>query len=235
MDTNRKFIGPGLWVVLTSLAWAQVTQRVSVSSAGRTGERTQLASRRSQRDGRLRRVQQRRPAISFRGTTNGSWDVFVRDLASGTTERISVDSSGAQADGGSDNAVESPPTDASWPFLQRCVATSSPGTRTAGRDAFVPRSAARHDGAGQASIRAGTQGDGDMPLSRDLRHRPVRGFREHRGQSRAGRDERPSADLPPRSSPGDDGDRQRRLERHPSRTPTAISPACPPMAGSCPS
>ncbi|MFN0006944.1 MAG: TolB family protein [Planctomycetota bacterium] len=31
------------------------------------------------------------------GDTNGQWDVFVRDRSTGTTERVSVDSSGAQA------------------------------------------------------------------------------------------------------------------------------------------
>jgi Tol biopolymer transport system component len=36
------------------------------------------------------------------GDTNGSTDVFVRDRLSGTTERVSVDSSGAQANKGSD-------------------------------------------------------------------------------------------------------------------------------------
>lgn len=33
------------------------------------------------------------------GDTNGQWDVFVRDLVAGTTERVSVSSSGAQANG----------------------------------------------------------------------------------------------------------------------------------------
>jgi Tol biopolymer transport system component len=35
------------------------------------------------------------------GDTNGGWDVFVRDRQLGTTERVSVQSSGAQAQGGS--------------------------------------------------------------------------------------------------------------------------------------
>ena len=41
------------------------------------------------------------------GDTNGFFDIFVRDLQLGTTTRVSVDSSGAQADGNSDHA--SPP------------------------------------------------------------------------------------------------------------------------------
>ncbi len=36
------------------------------------------------------------------GDTNGTWDVFLRDLQSGTTERVSVDSVGGQANGPSD-------------------------------------------------------------------------------------------------------------------------------------
>jgi Tol biopolymer transport system component len=32
------------------------------------------------------------------GDTNGRWDIFVRDLTNGTTERVSVSSSGAQSD-----------------------------------------------------------------------------------------------------------------------------------------
>lgn len=38
------------------------------------------------------------------GDSNGASDVFLRDLVTGTTERISVDSSGNQADGSSHNA-----------------------------------------------------------------------------------------------------------------------------------
>jgi Tol biopolymer transport system component len=33
------------------------------------------------------------------GDTNGTWDVFVRDRVAGTTERVSVDSAGAESDG----------------------------------------------------------------------------------------------------------------------------------------
>jgi Tol biopolymer transport system component len=35
------------------------------------------------------------------GDTNGSWDVFVHELSTGITERVSVDSSGVEGDGGS--------------------------------------------------------------------------------------------------------------------------------------
>jgi Tol biopolymer transport system component len=36
------------------------------------------------------------------GDTNGTGDVFVHDLETGSTERVSIDSSGSEADGGSD-------------------------------------------------------------------------------------------------------------------------------------
>ncbi len=38
------------------------------------------------------------------GDTGGHWDVFVRDLTAGTTERVSVTTGGAQGDAGSDSA-----------------------------------------------------------------------------------------------------------------------------------
>ena len=41
------------------------------------------------------------------GDTNGTWDVFLRDRTTGTTERVSVDSSGAQANGSSGPATVS--------------------------------------------------------------------------------------------------------------------------------
>lgn len=39
------------------------------------------------------------------GDTNGNWDVFVRDRASGATERVSVDTTGRQGNGRSENAA----------------------------------------------------------------------------------------------------------------------------------
>jgi Tol biopolymer transport system component len=67
--------------------------------------------------------------------TNGTWDVFVRDLQAGTTERVSIDSSGAQGNG----ASERPAISADG----RCVAFDSsatnlvPGDTNARNDVFV--------------------------------------------------------------------------------------------------
>jgi Tol biopolymer transport system component len=82
--------------------WAQVTERVSVDSSGAQADYgADLPSPPGavvSADGRY---------VAFfsgatnlvPGDTNGTWDVFVRDRLNGTTERVSVDSSGAQGNG----------------------------------------------------------------------------------------------------------------------------------------
>lgn len=77
---------------------AKTTERVSVSTAGVEGNamsRIGLISR----DGRFV-VFDSQASNLVAGDTNGKPDVFVRDLAKGTTTRISVSSQGAQAQGG---------------------------------------------------------------------------------------------------------------------------------------
>jgi Tol biopolymer transport system component len=86
---------------LAAAAWAQTTERVSLSSSGEEG------------DGQSGFYD---PAISADGVvvafssfasnlvpgdTNGAWDVFVHDRASGTTQRVSVTPAGGQASGDS--------------------------------------------------------------------------------------------------------------------------------------
>ncbi len=78
---------------------AGTTRRVSVSSAGAQANGESVVGSISG-DGRL---------VAFRsvasnlvaGDTNRSSDVFVRDLAAGTTRRVSVSSAGVQANGDS--------------------------------------------------------------------------------------------------------------------------------------
>jgi len=92
------------------------------------------------------------------GDTNGTWDVFVRDRAAGTTTRVSVDSSGAEANGSS----RSPALSADGRFV---VFTSSASNLVAGDtngkdDIFV------HDRATGSTERvsvdsAGNEGDDD--------------------------------------------------------------------------
>jgi hypothetical protein len=69
------------------------------------------------------------------GDTNLDYDVFVRDRQNGATERVSVDSLGAEGDAPA-STPRSPPTAATW----RSTAsprTSSAGTRTGTCDVFV--------------------------------------------------------------------------------------------------
>jgi Tol biopolymer transport system component len=90
------------------LARAQTTERVSVSSSGAQGNYHVNSSLSAiSADGRF---------VAFHGfasnlvagDTNGFQDVFVRDRRNGTTERVSVSSSGAQGDSHSTNASISP-------------------------------------------------------------------------------------------------------------------------------
>jgi Tol biopolymer transport system component len=75
------------------------TERVSVDSAGTAGD-DQSYSASLSADGRF--VAFTSDATNLvAGDTNGWTDVFRHDLSTGITERLSVDSSGAQADGGS--------------------------------------------------------------------------------------------------------------------------------------
>jgi len=90
-------------LVLATVCFAQVTERVNLGPNGiqstGIGDLPQAGSFVSA-DGRY---------VAFRssgsnlvaGDTNAAYDIFVRDRQVGTTERVSVDSSGAQANGGS--------------------------------------------------------------------------------------------------------------------------------------
>jgi Tol biopolymer transport system component len=95
-----------LAIVVSSLgslgsAWAQVTERVSVDSSGAQADfGADLPSPGAVLSADGRYVAFYSGATNLvTGDTNGTWDVFVRDRLSGTTERVSVDSSGAQANG----------------------------------------------------------------------------------------------------------------------------------------
>jgi Tol biopolymer transport system component len=87
----------GLAVILGSTGWAQVTERVSVNSSGAQGNGNSgsYGGRSISADGRYVAFSSL-ATILVPGDTNGTWDVFVRDRQRGTTERVSVDSSGAQ-------------------------------------------------------------------------------------------------------------------------------------------
>jgi Tol biopolymer transport system component len=86
-------------VAFAGAGWAQVTHRVSVNSRGAEGSDgsyTPLISA----DGRF--VAFASDATNLvPGDTNGALDIFVRDRLNGTTERVSVDSGGAEGNAGS--------------------------------------------------------------------------------------------------------------------------------------
>lgn len=86
-------------IALASVAAGQSTTRVSVDSSAAQGDASSGWCTLS-RDGRV--VAFTSSATNFvPGDTNGLNDVFVRDLQTGVTTRVSVDSTGAQANGAS--------------------------------------------------------------------------------------------------------------------------------------
>ncbi len=96
------------------------------------------------------------------GDTNGKWDVFLRDLSSGTTERVSVADDGRQADDDSDSASVS--ADGRYVAFASLATGLVAGDRNGMRDVFV------RDRATGATLRAslssaGVEGydDSDSP------------------------------------------------------------------------
>jgi Tol biopolymer transport system component len=76
-----------------------VTERVSVSSSGVEGNYESYRAAISS-DGQIVAFESFASNL-VSGDTNFDFDVFIRDRSTGTTERVSVDSSGGEADGGS--------------------------------------------------------------------------------------------------------------------------------------
>jgi cold shock CspA family protein len=90
-DTN------GCWDVFVHDRTTGSTERVSVSSSGKQGNSgSEYPS--SSADGRVIAFYTNASSLVF-GDKNGADDVFVHDRATGITERVSVDSSGAEGNG----------------------------------------------------------------------------------------------------------------------------------------
>src|SRR5438132_1318959 len=101
--TRRRVLSSVTLVLLTALwgwsAGAQTTERVSVTSGGTEGNGASLGSALSA-DGRFVAFDSAATDL-VAGDTNGVSDVFVHDRQTGTTERVSVASGGAQGNGSS--------------------------------------------------------------------------------------------------------------------------------------
>ena len=149
-DTNR------LTDVFVRDLQAGTTVRVSVDSTGAESNGESYASTVS---GDERFVAFRSAATNLvLGDTNGLFDVFIRDLQAGVTERVSVDSSGGQGDGESHHPSLSADGSlvAFYSYATNLVASDTNGAI----DVFV-----RDRGAGtteRVSVgSSGTEGDGD--------------------------------------------------------------------------
>lgn len=110
-----------------------LTERVSVSSAGVEGD-GQSGPGGISSDGRI--------VVFFSlatnlvsGDTNGTWDVFVRDRVAGTTERVSVDSTGVGGNDASYNPVLSP--DGLLVSFASAASNLVPGDSNGFNDVFV--------------------------------------------------------------------------------------------------
>jgi hypothetical protein len=167
--------GDGRFVVFTSFAsnlvandsngWTDVfvrdlvsgtTERVSVDSAGNQGDGGCLYSSVSS-DGRFVAFESGSTNL-VAGDTNGSDDVFVRDRQAGTTERVSVDSSGAQGQGFS--MWPSVSADGAFVAFESQATTLVPGDDNQRMDVFV-RDRALGTTTRVSVDSSGAQADGD--------------------------------------------------------------------------
>jgi Tol biopolymer transport system component len=127
-------------VLFSAHAFAQVTERVDVDTAGlqanASGNLTTLPSRFVSGDGRF--------ALFFSdannlvpGDTNGTCDIFVRDRQNSTTELISVDSGGVQGNGLSGLYGFSISTDGRFVCFNSAANNLVPGDTNGMRDLFL--------------------------------------------------------------------------------------------------
>jgi Tol biopolymer transport system component len=110
------------------------------------------------------------------GDTNGTYDIFVRDRQSGTTERVSIDSAGAQGNG--DGADASISADGRYVAFFDNATNLVPGDTNGYPDIFV------RDRSGGTSFTSLCDpgvgaGEWDSGVAR-LRRQPLRRVLEHR-------------------------------------------------------
>lgn len=136
MRTTVVVLAPLAWVGLAS---AQVTERVSVDTNGLQvafgGDLPSPPRFVVSSDGR--HIAFVSAAQMDPGDTNGTWDVFVRDRLSGTTERVSVSSSGAQGNGVSGLYAIGLTPDARFVVFDSSASNLVAGDTNGFRDVFV--------------------------------------------------------------------------------------------------
>jgi Tol biopolymer transport system component len=120
-------------VLMVSSASAQLTQRVSTATSGIQGD-GESAHPNISADGRIV-VWQSFASTLVANDTNGATDVFAHDRVTGETTRVSVDSSGAQANGGSYYPAIS--DDGRYVAFQSDASNLVPGDANARMDIFV--------------------------------------------------------------------------------------------------
>jgi Tol biopolymer transport system component len=114
------------------------TERVSVDSSGVQGNSSSGLVSGVSISGDGRYVAFVSDATNFvPGDTNGDWDVFVHDRQSGATERVSVDSSGAQGDAGSGYDGISISADGRYVAFASTATNLVPGDTNGDWDVFV--------------------------------------------------------------------------------------------------
>ena len=122
-----------LVIVLTGAAFAQTTTRVSIGPGGVEGDGDSRYPSLSA-DGRWLAFDSAATNL-VPGDTNGSFDVFVRDLQTGVTTRVSVDSSGVQGDG--DSMAPAMAAEGRYVAFESTATNLIPGDTNAFSDIFV--------------------------------------------------------------------------------------------------
>src|SRR5262245_16303406 len=136
--THRFFLVVSLVVLWVAAGAGSVaagpTARVSVDSAGRQANGGSAVAAISA-DGRFVAFESEATNL-VPGDTSGLIDIFVRDLVTGTTTRVSVDSAGRQANGSSRN----PAISAEGPFVALASVAPNlvPGPTNALGHGFAP-------------------------------------------------------------------------------------------------
>jgi Tol biopolymer transport system component len=133
MPTSSRIAVLALGTLLGSPVAAQATRIVSVESGGALGDDfASLAAISS--DGRYVAFQSLATNL-VPGDTNGVTDVFVRDLVAGTTEIVSVDSSGVI--GNSHSGAPSISADGRYVAFQSFATNLIPSDATLGNDVYL--------------------------------------------------------------------------------------------------